>query len=510
MNGSFDFADMRAAASRLIDTWSPNEPGGAVIGFDASGIRFEVAGGVSDLSRGTPFNAASVVRLASNTKHIFAAMLMARGYIALEDQLSTHLSDLNATIGAVSVAQALSMTGGLCDLREVTALQGVPLNAAFDVESAHAQVRAMDTLNFEPGTEYSYSNTGYRLVETAAERKGTRFSDFVARDIRAALGVAFHAPDIWGQMVPGLVPGYWLSQAGWLPGDQGMPLSASGCVCGSARALAAWLRHLVAGTGWLDGIFGKLTNHVTTAHGVPTDYGLGVFRMRAKDRVFVGHGGALPGYRTAFLVDAASACGVVVTSNRDDTAAGAIARSVLYAGLAIEPPRPVSSGWARPGLYVDHAGTRWVEVRQQSIVHMGAEEALFELDGRAVSLNATAPMSLASIDGRLSGHIGFAPVELRPAVGATDAPGEGLDGRWRIDGVGAGLEIRDGAVIQGIGPQRKTMRLQPLDRDRWLFTRNDGPWPSRICLQRMSSGRIQLSTARARAVIYERVECGPR
>lgn len=507
-----DFAAMAAAAGALAADWAAPDPGGAILGFDAGGVRFAVSAGCADLAQGSQFRPETPIRLASLTKHFLAChVLLASDRIELQDALGRHLPELPPALAAVTVAQALSMTGGLPDLREHLALLGLPQNAHCGLEAAHHQLAALTTLNSPAGSELSYSNSGYRLVETALARHAgpgrPDFADFVAQDIRKGLGLAIHAPELWGDTVPGLVPGYWAGPNGWHPGEQGLPLSASGRLVASAEALAGWLVALLAGTGPLAGLLPRLAEPGRMADGRTSDYGLGLYRLAMDGRLFLGHGGSLPGYKSAFLIDRDTGAGVVITANREDVAASTLARRVLAAGFGLAGPAPVVAGWAAAGHYRNAAGTRWVEVKAQSLVHMGAEEPLFQGgNGEAVSLSPAAPIRLRPVaNGELTGEIGLAPVRLQRITG-TEPASRVPEGLWAVPDQGAFLEIRDGHVLQGIGPARLRLPLQPLGPGCWLFTRPDGPWPARILLRHSAPDRIELATARARSVIYQRLD----
>jgi CubicO group peptidase (beta-lactamase class C family) len=90
-------------AAQFTQNWSNDEPGGAVIGFDAQGIRFAEAGGVESLSTLAPFTAASVVRYASVTKHAFCALVLEHSdKIGLDDPLGQHLPELQAPLRDVT------------------------------------------------------------------------------------------------------------------------------------------------------------------------------------------------------------------------------------------------------------------------------------------------------------------------------------------------------------------------------------------------------------------------
>ncbi len=86
------------------------------------------------------------------------------------------------------------MSGGLPDVRECLSLLGLSVYSETKAQPLLDYVARQTRLNFPAGTEVSYSNTGYRLVEAALARKGFRFDDFVQETARH-LGLALSAPD---------------------------------------------------------------------------------------------------------------------------------------------------------------------------------------------------------------------------------------------------------------------------------------------------------------------------
>lgn len=108
------------------------------------------------------------------------------------------------------------MTGGLPDVRETLSLLGISVYNVTEADALLDFLAADGSLNFAAGSEISYSNTGYRLVETILKQKGILFED-LQRYIANPLDIAFHAPETWFDIVPNLVPGYWKSNDSWKP-----------------------------------------------------------------------------------------------------------------------------------------------------------------------------------------------------------------------------------------------------------------------------------------------------
>ena len=111
MTMTMDWTAASKAAGDFVSHWRDDEPGGCVVGFDLSGIRFAHAGGVESLSTLAPFSSRTVARYASLTKHVFCAMVLAHGDVmGLDDPLGEHLPELQSRLRDVTVGQALDMS----------------------------------------------------------------------------------------------------------------------------------------------------------------------------------------------------------------------------------------------------------------------------------------------------------------------------------------------------------------------------------------------------------------
>lgn len=488
-------------AESFVSTWADSEPGGCVIGFDRSGIRFAQSGGLESLSTLAPFTPRSVVRYASVTKHVFCAMVLQNSdVIGLDDQLGKHLPELKSPLRDVTVGQALDMSGGLPDVRECLSLLGLSVYTETKAEALLAYLSRLTRLNFPAGSEVSYSNTGYRLVETALERRGLPFDDFVQEKIAAPSGVFLKAPDVWNDPVQGLVPGYWKSTAGWQLSAAGLHISASGSLAGSAEALVSWLRTLLKGEAGFSGVLQAMSAERPLGDGRMSEYGLGLRWSHLGTHRFIGHGGSHPGYKTYFLLGPESGAGFVVVSNREDTNGYKIALESMAALTGLPLPKP--SSVLPDGLYVTETGPWWMEIKGSTCTFIDADETLYEDgDGWVSSRSASSPLRLRWDGDAVVGEAGHAPRRFLP-VAHHQVP-EMLAGRWHSP-EGAEFTIADGALHMGIGPVRNTMPLTALGNGRFLFTLVDGPWTKRVCLNILNWDRLELVSSRARMIEYRR------
>lgn len=489
------------AAGDFVSHWRDDEPGGCVVGFDLSGIRFAHAGGVESLSTLAPFSSRTVARYASLTKHVFCAMVLAHSDVmGLDDPLGEHLPELQSPLRDVTVGQALDMSGGLPDVRECLSLLGLSVYSETKAQPLLDYVARQTRLNFPAGTEVSYSNTGYRLVEAALARKGLRFDDFVQETARRLRHPLF-APDVWNDPVVGLAPGYWKSDKGWQLSAAGLHLSASGSLAGSAEALVAWLQCLLKGEHGFTAVLDRLSAPRLLADGRMSEYGLGLRWTHFGDKRFVGHGGSHPGYKSYFLLDPQNGTGFVVLSNREDTNGFKIALESMAALTGLPLPRPAA--FLPDGLYVTETGPWWLEIKGSTCSFLDAEDTLYdEGNGWVSSRSASSPVRLRLDGAGLVGEVGHATRRLLPVAPANDVPPT-LDGRWRSE-ESAEFDIAAGALIMGTGPLRRRMPLMALGNGRYLFTLQDGPWTKRVCLHTLGDDHVELVTSRARMIEYRR------
>jgi D-alanyl-D-alanine carboxypeptidase len=147
------------------------------------GIDWEGAAGLADPEAGAPMTAANPVRIASNTKTYTAAAalrLVEDGRLDLDspiaDHLSTELADLLIADGydptTITVRHLLTHTGGLDDhgAEEYTAaIMADPQRHWTPADQIAGLVEWGDKLA-EPGTVYSYSDSGYVLLGQVIEQ----------------------------------------------------------------------------------------------------------------------------------------------------------------------------------------------------------------------------------------------------------------------------------------------------------------------------------------------------
>ncbi|MDI9222311.1 serine hydrolase domain-containing protein [Pantoea sp. EA-12] len=486
-------------AQQITQSWQqPGAPGGAMVLFDAHQIHSTHCAGLADLAQQTPFSADSVVRFASITKHLFAALVTGPGrrYLQLEDTLAQHLPQLTGANGQITVGQALDMSSGLPDVRETLSLLGLSVYNATSAAELLDFIAQEGDLNYAPGSEISYTNTGYRLVEEALKAKGVLFNDLLQQYVCEPLDINLIAPETWFDVVPGLVPGYWQNGAQWQLASAGLHLSASGSVTGSIHHLTRWLQSLLADNGAGAGVLQRLTAPRSLNDGRISGYGLGITSTTLGSQTLFGHGGSHAGYKSYFLLHPELKLGVAIVANREDVATSESALRVMAALL--NRTLPEKGHDLTPGLYVAEDAADWLEINGVTATWLGAGETLWRADahGDAVSLSSTFPMQLRHAGTAIVGEIGHAPRRFVP-VQADRASLEQMQGRWFAQPWRSEMVIEGDSLIMGIGPAAIRASLQSLGGGRVLATAQDGPWEKRFVISREGEAlRLQLNRSR--------------
>ena len=298
--------------------------------------------------------------------------------------------------------------------------------------------------------------------------------------------------------MPGLVPGYWQGPGGWQLGTAGLHLSASGSLTGSGRALARWGQAVLAGEGPAAGLLEEQAAPRHLLDGRPTAYGLGLAKGRLGRLALVGHGGSHAGYKTYLLLAPEPGLGVVLVSNREDTASYTMALRVMAAltGQPLPPPASLPEG-----LYAEPGTGHWLEVTGTTASFLGAGESLYEDGGWSCSLSAHNPMRLRATADGIEGEVGH--VSRRFTRVAPRAVPDLAAGPWVQRQHHAAFTIAGDTLSMGTGPARTTASLRVLGEGVLLATAQDGPWAKQFSLRFEGNG-VALTSHRSRVLRFER------
>lgn len=181
------FAQDKSSEIDKVFSWaSPTAPGCACTVYQNGQLIANRAYGSADLERAVPISTASVFDAGSLRKQFIAAatlLLVEEGRLALTDDIRKYIKELPDYGHKITVDNLLTHTSGI---RDWTGMQQL----ARDNPDALTLAFRQRGLNFVPGEEWGYSNSGYALMKEIVVRvSGVPFSAFTRKRLFEPLGM---------------------------------------------------------------------------------------------------------------------------------------------------------------------------------------------------------------------------------------------------------------------------------------------------------------------------------
>ena len=187
--------DLAARVDAVFASYTADTPGCAVgVSKDGKEILTR-AYGSADLEHGVANTADTVFEAGSVSKQFTAAailLLAQAGKLKLDDPVRDYVPELpDYGTPEITLRHLLHHTSGLRDWGTVTFAAGWPRGSRVHTHAHVLDVLSRQkSLNFPPGAEYSYSNSGYNLMAIIVERvSGKTFAQYTRDVIFEPLGM---------------------------------------------------------------------------------------------------------------------------------------------------------------------------------------------------------------------------------------------------------------------------------------------------------------------------------
>ena len=352
----------RASLDRLLATipLSYPGPGGAVAVIRKGEVIARHSWGYANAEARLAFTPRTQFRMCSITKQFTCALLdnalrdKWAGRNALDAFVAASLPALQEPPpGIFDLAHNQS---GLRDYWAVAMLHGAPTESAFGAAEARRVIAGTRSLQFSPGTAYSYVNQNFYLISEALEAcSGRSFAELLQKQIFTPHGMesAFLAANT--QSMPDGTQGYeGNEQSGYRPAVNNIIWTGDAGLGASLDDMIAWEKAIDAQRDDPEGFYNRLSAPVSFRNGAPARYGFGLQRGRLFGHEMTGHGGALRGWRSHRLHLAKERLSVVVLFNHMSEAHSAAAELAAAAlGLSRPPSDATQGNQAMLGHFLD-------------------------------------------------------------------------------------------------------------------------------------------------------------
>lgn len=436
----------------IFAPWNSAKSPGCAIAIDRPGQPVLALGyGMADLEHDIRITPDTVFEAGSVSKQFTAAAvlkLVETGKLKLDTDVRTIIPELPDYGQVITVDQLMNHTSGLRDWGAIVALAGWPRTTrTFTQKDFLGVVAKQKALNFEPGAESSYTNTGYNLLtEIVLRVSGQSLADFSQQVFFRPLGMK-HSQwrDDFRRVVPNRAQAYdWTGKAY----QQEMPFEntyGNGGLLTTVGDLLIWNRALDSGAlGTL--VTRKLSERSTLRDGRTLTYGRGLFNYSFQGVPEIAHSGATAGYRAWLGRYPAQKLSIALLCNASN-APTTLGRQVAAKFLPMfTPPKPVKK--VLDGLFVSQATGAPLELEEYQAT-----------ESRVVSKDR---IELVGRDGNIT-------VYLRtPAVTPASVKLGEFQGRYASDEVGAAYLVSAGTdgLIWRIQDRPDFMQtLKPIYRD---------------------------------------------
>jgi CubicO group peptidase (beta-lactamase class C family) len=282
--------------------------------------------GMANVEDDVPNTPQTKFRIGSLTKQFTAAailLMQERGALDVQDSICKYLPSCPAAWQPITIHHLLTHTSGLPDYSYKAREAGEESSPPTVVRNVE-QLRRW-SLEFEPGTKFSYCNSGYVLLGHIIEKaSGKPYEDFVRENIFEPLKMMNTGYDHNGLILKRRAAGYSLRGESLVTAlfvDMSVPFSAGG-LYSTAEDMYAWERALFTGKVLSPK---SLAAMLTPFKG---QYGYAWYAGKLLGRNCVTHGGRIEGFMTAVEQFPDDRLTVIVLSNLDSIPANRIARDL--------------------------------------------------------------------------------------------------------------------------------------------------------------------------------------
>ena len=493
----------QAEVDRIFGGFNTHTPGCAVGVADHGNVALRAGYGMADLERGVPITADTVFESGSVAKQFtaMAILLLAKqGKLSLDDPLRKYLPELPDYGTPLTIRHVLSHISGLREWRLVATFAGTPEGRYVldnhDLLRFASQQRA---LNFEPGTAYSYTNTGFNIMTIAIERalaNGKTFEDFTRESIFEPLGMVHTRwRDDFRAIVPGRALAYNPRAGGWIQDTPVENIIGAGGLLSTVGDWLLWNENFTtAKVGGPDVVRmqqtpARLTNGKTIA------YAAGLMIGTFDGFREVSHGGSTGGYRTWIAHYPDKGVSVAVMCNSAQANPTQLGRETarLWTGGV---PAPKPAAFAIDATALQKLTGMYRRVHDNTAVELRMKDGSLVLN--RATLVPSGSMDFVSgerkfhfADGRFEevtpdGDIAYEPVEAAHPVESDVAP---LAGEYTSAETGSTLTVATkGTAVTLAIPTNNQVRLRPTFRDAFMMEGEGGA--TSIVFHRDASGKV--------------------
>jgi CubicO group peptidase (beta-lactamase class C family) len=334
------------AVDKVFDAWRDTHGPGCAVGVGRNGdVLLERGYGMANLETDTPISPASIFHVASVSKQFTAMSIMLLekdGKLSVDDDIRKYIPEMPDYGTPITIRHLLTHTSGLRDQWNLIGLA----RGRFD-EDRITEADVMDilprqtALNFKPGAEYVYSNSGFTLLAVIVKKvSGKSLRDFADERIFKPLGMAHtHFHDDYTMLVHGRTSAYVPRDATWAVSIPNFDVYGATSLYTTVGDLIKWEANFDAPVVGDRSIVARMETPTILTTGDTSSYGFGLVTGKYRGARVVEHNGADAGYRSYAGRFPQSGISIAVLCNAATSNTTALAHGVAdaFLGASLAP-----------------------------------------------------------------------------------------------------------------------------------------------------------------------------
>jgi CubicO group peptidase (beta-lactamase class C family) len=290
------------------DLTKPGSPGCALAVYRDGKIIYAKGYGLANIEENVAITPQSVFDIGSTSKQFTAAsilLLEKQGKLSVDDDIRKHIPELPSYGQKITILHLLNHTSGLRDYLTLMELAGINTDGVTTDADALALITRQKALNFAPGSDWLYSNTGFFLLSVIVQRAGGKtLREFAAENIFTPLEMAHtQYRDNHAALIANRALAYdeQENKSGYALNVSYFEQTGDGAVHTSVEDLLKWDENFYSPRVGGKEFLGVLQERGKLNNGKVLDYAKGLFLQDYRALPTVSHGGAWGGYRAELL-----------------------------------------------------------------------------------------------------------------------------------------------------------------------------------------------------------------
>jgi CubicO group peptidase (beta-lactamase class C family) len=286
--------------------------------------------GYADIEYDIKATPQTIYHIASVSKQFTAfsiALLVDQGKLSWDDDIRKYLPELNDFGHPITLRHLVHHTSGLRDQWNLLALAGWRLDDVITQKQIMRIVSRQKDLNFKPGDEYLYCNTGFTLMaEIVARVTGESFTNWTKKNIFDPLDMkhTFFYDD-HEKVVKNRAYSYHQSNDGFKKSVLSYANAGATSLFTTVEDISLWGFNFENPKVGNTNVMKMMEEKFVLNSGDTINYALGQVVEKYKGLKIVSHGGGDAGYRTYFLRFPDQRISITVFSNSASSDPGGIA-----------------------------------------------------------------------------------------------------------------------------------------------------------------------------------------